>query len=61
MKSRLYITQTQLFFIMLLHSLGRHVSTHFKSSSGPFFKNTDPYYQLLKCIIGSEKLTIFVL
>jgi len=33
----IYISQTQ-HFIMLLHSLGRHVSTHFKSFSGPFFK-----------------------
>jgi len=35
MKPRLYISQTQP-FIMLLHSLGRHVSTHFQSSSGLF-------------------------
>jgi hypothetical protein len=26
------------FFIMLLLSVGRHVSTHFKSSSGPFLR-----------------------
>jgi hypothetical protein len=27
----------------------------------PFFKNTDPYYQLVKCIMGSQSLTIFLL
>jgi len=26
-----------------------------------FFKDTDPYYQLLKCIMGAQNLTIFVL
>jgi hypothetical protein len=38
MKTRLYIHQTQPFFITLLHSPGQHVSIHFKSSSGPFLK-----------------------
>jgi len=40
-ESRLYISQTQP-FIMLLHSLGRHVSTHFYVIFRSCFKNTDP-------------------
>jgi len=56
-----YISVKHNHFIRLLHSLGPHFSTHFKSFSGLFKKNTDPYYQLLKCIMECQTLTIFVL
>jgi hypothetical protein len=59
-KPRLCISQTQ-HFLCLLHSLGRHVSTHFETSSGPIFIKYRSCYQLLKCIMGSQTLTIFVL
>ena len=56
-----YTSQTQPFLLCCYTHLGDMFRLIFKSSSGPFFKDTDPYYQLLKCIMGSQTLTIFVL